>query len=995
MARRQILSQSERESLLVLPDDELTLTRMAYFSEQDLALINAHRKSSSRFGFAVLLCYLKSIGFAPDKKSPPSAELLRIIGSRLKLSAELWQEYISGRDTTRREHLSELYRYLELTTFNGALQKECIQYLLPLSTRTDRGIFIAEELLKHLHQRRIIVPGIDVVERTCAEAMTLGDKAVYTTLNVHLTAPQKSAFDALLATTEKQISRLTWLLQPPGKINGKNVLQHIDRLNAIEALTIPEGVERTVHQNRLLKLAREGRKMSSRDLADFAPARRYATMVCVLTEAKATIIDEIIELHERILGSMFSQAKRQQAERLQKTGKLIQQKLRQYISVGQAILDARNAGEDPLSAVERVLPWEDFAASLEETRLLARKDNFEPLHLITEKFSTLRKYSSRLLSALQLRATPAALPLKDALDTMSEMYRKQLRKVPSSAPLDFIPESWKKMVITPSGIDRQYYEICAMNELKGALRAGDIWVRGSRRYKNFDDYLMPSSDFDNLLNNNRLNIPVETECGAYLKTRLTLLASRLEEVNAMAVTGDLPDVDISDKGVKITPLDNSVPSAISPLADLIYNMLPHPKITEILDEVERWTAFTRHFTHLKNPLTRPQDNRLLLTTILADGINLGLTKMAESCPGTTRASLENMQAWYIRDETYSAALAELVNAQKSRPLAALWGDGSTSSSDGQNFRVGSHGRYAGQVNLKYGQEPGVQFYTHISDQYSPFYTKVISRVRDSTHVLDGLLYHESELEITEHYTDTAGFTEHVFALMHLLGFAFAPRIRDLHDKRLFIQGKADKYSALQSIISTTPLNIKEIETHWSEILRLATSIKQGTVTASLMLKKLASYPKQNGLAKALREIGRIERTLFMLDWFRDPALRRRVQAGLNKGEARNALARAVFMHRLGEIRDRGLENQSYRASGLTLITAAITLWNTVYIENAINLLKRKGLYLNEQLLSHLSPLGWEHINLTGDYIWRNNKKLAEGKYRHLWPVDISQYKKSF
>lgn len=171
MARRQILSLSERESLLALPEDELTLTRMAYFSEQDLAFINAHRKPASRFGFAVLLCYMKNIGFAPDKKSPPSAELIRVIGTRLKLSAELWQEYISARDTTRREHLSELYRYLELKAFNGALQKECIQYLLPQSTRTDRGILIAEELLKYLHQRRIIVPGIDVVERTCAEAI--------------------------------------------------------------------------------------------------------------------------------------------------------------------------------------------------------------------------------------------------------------------------------------------------------------------------------------------------------------------------------------------------------------------------------------------------------------------------------------------------------------------------------------------------------------------------------------------------------------------------------------------------------------------------------------------------------------------------------------------------------------------------------------------------------------------------------------------------------
>jgi TnpA family transposase len=110
----------------------------------------------------------------------------------------------------------------------------------------------------------------------------------------------------------------------------------------------------------------------------------------------------------------------------------------------------------------------------------------------------------------------------------------------------------------------------------------------------------------------------------------------------------------------------------------------------------------------------------------------------------------------------------------------------------------------------------------------------------------------------------------------------------------------------------------------------------------------------------------------LLDWFRNPALRRRVQAGLNKGEARNALARAVFMQRLGEIRDRKPENQSYCASGLTLLTAAISLWNTVYMERAVDALKRKGMKINTQLLSHLSPLGCEHINLTGDYIWKNN-----------------------
>lgn len=136
-----------------------------------------------------------------------------------------------------------------------------------------------------------------------------------------------------------------------------------------------------------------------------------------------------------------------------------------------------------------------------------------------------------------------------------------------------------------------------------------------------------------------------------------------------------------------------------------------------------------------------------------------------------------------------------------------------------------------------------------------------------------------------------------------------------------------------------------------------------------MLRKLGSYPRQNGLALALRELGRIERTLFTLEWMQDINLRRRVQAGLNKGEAKNALSRAVFFNRLGELRDRSFENQRYRASGLNLVVAAIILWNTEYISQAVETLRSRGEIIDDALLSHLSPLGWEHINLTGDYIW--------------------------
>jgi TnpA family transposase len=371
---------------------------------------------------------------------------------------------------------------------------------------------------------------------------------------------------------------------------------------------------------------------------------------------------------------------------------------------------------------------------------------------------------------------------------------------------------------------------------------------------------------------------------------------------------------------------------------------------------------------------------LLLTVILADAINLGLHKMAEACPGTSIAKLSWLSAWHIRDETYSKALARLVNQQHCQAFAAHWGEGTTSSSDGQRFRAGGRGEQAGQVNLRYGTEPGVLFYTHVSDQYAPFHTKVINAtVRDATHVLDGLLYHESDLKIEEHYTDTAGFTDHVFALCHLLGFRFAPRIRDLADRRLYVPDKGSTYPALGNLVGGT-LDVRQMATQWKEVLRLATSIKRGTVTASLILRKLSAYPRQNSLALALRELGRVERTLFTLDWLQSPELRRRVQVGLNKGEAKNALARAVFFNRLGELRDRTFENQRYRASGLNPVVAAIVLWNTVYLERAIKGLREAGQPVEDLLLTHLAPLGWEHINLTGDYVWHANKRVAKGRF---------------
>ena len=568
-----------------------------------------------------------------------------------------------------------------------------------------------------------------------------------------------------------------------------------------------------------------------------------------------------------------------------------------------------------------------------------------------------------------------------AIEVLRTMNKAESRKLPDNPPTKFIKKRWHKLIHTDNDIDVRYYELCVLSELKNALRSGDIWVQGSRQFKAFDDYLITKDEFQKIPQG-ELPVAINPYYLSYQNQRLTLLVEQLKTTNKLAKADNLPEASITSSGLKITPLDAVFPESAQILITQVASMLPHIKITELLLEVDEWIGFSDEFIHLKRE-SSIQDKHLLLTAILSDGINLGLKKMAESCPSTTHSKLSWLQAWYIRDETYTAALAVLTNAQLNQPFAQYWGDGTTSSSDGQRFKTGGRGQNMGHINPKYGSEPGRLIYTHVSDQYSPFHSKLVNvGIRESTYVLDGLLYHQSDLKVDEHYTDTAGFTDHVFALMHLLGFKFAPRIRDLGDTKLFIPKGDNPYQALKPMLGGT-INIQLIKEHWSDILRLATSIKQGTVTASLILRKLGSYPRQNGLALALREVGRIERTLFILDWLQHKELRRRVQAGLNKGEARNALARAVFFNRLGEIRDRSFEQQRYRASGLNLLTAAIVLWNTVYIERAVNALREQGQEIDDDYLQYLSPLGWEHINLTGDYLWKSNVKVGNGKFRPL------------
>ncbi len=403
-------------------------------------------------------------------------------------------------------------------------------------------------------------------------------------------------------------------------------------------------------------------------------------------------------------------------------------------------------------------------------------------------------------------------------------------------------------------------------------------------------------------------------------------------------------------------------------------MLPRIILTDLLLEVSNWTNFEQQLIHAStNKPPKGDEIMISLAAMMAMGTNIGLTKMADATPGISYHQLAHASQWRMYDDAFQRAQSILVNFQHKIPLSSYWGDGTTSSSDGMRVQIGVSSLSA-SFNPHYGTGKGAIIYRFVSDQFSSFYTKVINtNARDAVHVIDGLLHHESDLVIEEHYTDTAGYTDQVFGLAHLLGFRFAPRLRDLATSKLYTIGSPKEFSNIESLIRGQ-INMKLICDNYDDVLRLAHSIREGIVSGALIMGKLGSYTRQNKVAKALREIGRIEKTIFILDYLSDKTMRRRIQRGLNKGEAMNALARAIFFGKHGELRERALQDQLQRSSALNLLINVISVWNTVYLSEAINVLKKKEKF-DEELLKHISPLGWEHINFLGEYRF-SKKEIA-------------------
>jgi len=460
------------------------------------------------------------------------------------------------------------------------------------------------------------------------------------------------------------------------------------------------------------------------------------------------------------------------------------------------------------------------------------------------------------------RASPTVeAPHQDgvAIDLLRRMNAEGTRKLPEDAPTAFVPGRWRAYVRGADGqFDRCYYELCALWQMRDALRAGDVWLEQSRRYADPESYLIPMERWEPLRPAVCEQIGAPADGSARIDQRGGELGTLLERFDKRMPGGEDVDVGIADGRLVVRRLTaEDVPASVTRLGQLVDERLPLVELPDLMLEVDGWTRFSDALEHAGHGEPRSKDVLINCHAgILAQACNFGLTRMARIA-SLSYSQLAWCSTWYLREETLSAANIKLVNAQFRQPLAHHWGGGTVSSSNGQRFPVPVQARNATAIPRYFGFGRGLTFYSWTSDQFSQYGCKPVpTTTRDATYVLDAILGNETELPIAEHTTDTAGYTDLVFALFDLLGLQFSPRLRDLADQRLFRVDRGTQYEHLEPLLRGT-IRKDLIVKHWDDLLRVAGSMKRGYVTASLFIGKLQSYQRQNTITRALQEYGRL------------------------------------------------------------------------------------------------------------------------------------------
>ncbi|MBX3710225.1 MAG: Tn3 family transposase [Gammaproteobacteria bacterium] len=594
---------------------------------------------------------------------------------------------------------------------------------------------------------------------------------------------------------------------------------------------------------------------------------------------------------------------------------------------------------------------------------------------LENKYNDLRKYMPHLFE-LEFKGAAGTKSILKSIEILRDLNCTKSDVLPDDAPTDFIPKIWMKAMYDNQNIklSRRTWEMALYYALKNNLERGDIYVSHSKKHRYFWNTVYSEDQWEKEkpLAFKSLGFPEKFD--KLLSILKKEYFAGIDRAKCAFHERTFAYIDSNGK-LKLKREDAlEVPESVKTLKKLIEEKMQPIRIETVLRDLDEAHQFTRFFLPPEGFDKRFMvDRETLHTAITAMGTNLGFDDMAKSTVSAiSEEKLKHMAQWCIRPDVLTKTNYFFVSKRAEHPLAKLHGDFSRSSSDAECFCIQKSTDLASFYPKAFGYyQKVIAIHTHMSDQFSVFNTQVIScGVREASYVLDGLLNNLMVLTPHFHCTDTGGFTHQLFALCYLLGFSFQPRLKDLTETTLYKINKNDNYGEIDSIFDGH-IDMDCISEQWEQLIRIVVSLKNHVAPAHLILQKLAARGSTDRVAKAVMELGKLIKTIYILHYLSDDELRRKVQLQLNRGETRHYLARHIFFGNQGEFKTADYEEMMNIASCLSLLSNAVLLWNTPRIYDIVSELRSAGISIDDEDLKRVSPLMFKHLIVHGTYDFRS------------------------
>jgi TnpA family transposase len=946
-------------------------TRYA-LSEADSVFIRATARSDAgRLTVATILKTRQYLGYFPAS-SGVHLDTLAYLASQLALAAvpPLLDE--TTRRSTLHHYRKAVRNHLKVSPYTEAGERLVTATVLDAAATMSDPADLINRAIEALGKAMTDLPAFSTLDRLANHLRAQVHTRIHDQVAARVTVDNATALDALLSVQPNGVTTpFNRLKQTPGPARPETIRLWTDRLAWLSGLLDPTPILEGIAHTKLRQFAAEAAAMEVGELLDIARSgKRHTLLLSLLRQARSRCRDELVEMLLRRVRRTQAVAK-EKLKALQDQHRDMEEAL---ITLFGTVIETAKVGETDADAGRRIraLLAErggiDVLAGQCETVSALHHNNDLPL--LWPFHAKTRSLLFQLLGLMDIRSATQDTSVLDALAVVVAHRHARRGDLTNEVDLGFTSQRWRNFIIKQQSeravIDRRRLEVCVFIHLADALQAGDIYVVGA---ENFDDYrtqLLPWATCERKVAAycDALGLPQDGDQFVdQLKKQLTEAASSVDAhfpANA-ELTIDADGVPHLKQLAAKKP-----PEGLAAFDREIQARMPERHLLDILKYGACWTSYIRHFGPLSgaDPKLMRAEQRYIIT-VFGYGCNLGPAQTARHAPGiATAETLRRINAQHIDVPKLEAATTDVVNAFARFALPRLWGDGRTAIADGTHVPLREN-NLLGSRHIRYGGYGGIAYH-HIADSYIALFTSFIPcGVWEAIHILDGLIKNRSTIQPDTLHADTQGQSEPVFGLARLLGIKLMPRMRNWHDVSFYRPEKSARYDHIDALF-TKEIDWRRIATHWRDIMQVVLSIQAGMVLPSMLLRKLGSHNKKSRLCLAFRELGRVERTLFLLRYISDPGIRRTIRAETTKIESYNDFLDWITFG--GPVIKSGDPvEQEKQLKYASLVANAIMLANVADLTGALSSMAADGHPVTPELAASTSPYIRRHIRRFGKY----------------------------